>query len=109
MRVLQPNQQRTDSLACPSKECWRSCIGAPSLQSPTIERSRKGTPMLYNVITARAARRWFGLVALASSVLWNGSALAQTPQQDLVNAAETTFSNFIRDPDMTWLQQHIST
>ncbi len=65
--------------------------------------------MLYNPISARAARRWFGLVALASSVLWHGPALAQTPQQDLVNAAETTFSNFIRDPDMTWLQQHIGT
>jgi lipid-binding SYLF domain-containing protein len=26
-----------------------------------------------------------------------------------VNAAETTFSNFMRDPDMTWLQHHIST
>ena len=65
--------------------------------------------MLYNPLTARAARSWFGPVALALSVLWTGSALAQTPQQDLVNAAETTFSNFIRDPDMTWLQQHIGT
>jgi lipid-binding SYLF domain-containing protein len=35
--------------------------------------------------------------------------LAQTEQQDLVNSAETTFSNFIRDPDMTWLQRHIGT
>src|SRR5438067_9049491 len=109
MRVLQTNQQLTDSLDCPSQECWRTCIGQPLRHSPEIERSRKGTSMLYNPITARAARRWFGLVALASSVLWNGAAFAQTPQQDLVNAAETTFSNFIRDPDMTWLQQHIGT
>ena len=65
--------------------------------------------MPYLAIGARAARTWLGLFALASTVLWNGSALAQTEQQDLVNSAETTFSNFIRDPDMTWLQQHIGT
>ena len=56
---------------------------------------------------ARTVSRWLGFVAIASSFLWNGWALAQTQQQDLVNSAETTFSNFIRDPDMTWLQQHI--
>ena len=28
-------------------------------------------------------------------------------QQKLVGAAETTFSNFVRDPDMTWFQQNI--
>ena len=34
-------------------------------------------------------------------------ASAQSEQQDIVRSAETTFSNFMRDPDMTWLQQNI--
>jgi lipid-binding SYLF domain-containing protein len=63
--------------------------------------------MLSKAIAAGAARKWMGLVAFASFVVFNGQALAQTEQQDLVNASETTFSNFIRDPDMTWLQRHI--
>lgn len=32
---------------------------------------------------------------------------AQSEQQNLVNAAGTTLSNFLRDPDMTWLQRNI--
>jgi len=62
---------------------------------------------MLNSIAARVARKWFGLFALASAVIWNGPAVAQTQEQDLVNAADTTFANFMRDPDMTWLQQHI--
>ena len=56
----------------------------------------------------RAARHWAALVGLASLLAIGGQASAQTEQQDVVNAAETTFSNFMRDPDMTWLQRHIS-
>ena len=56
----------------------------------------------------RAARLWAALVGLASLLALGGQASAQTEQQDVVNAAETTFSNFMRDPDMTWLQRHIS-
>ena len=56
----------------------------------------------------RAARRWAALVGLASLLAVGGQASAQTEQQDVVNAAETTFSNFMRDPDMAWLQRHIS-
>jgi lipid-binding SYLF domain-containing protein len=37
----------------------------------------------------------------------NTAALAQTEQQKLVDAADRTLSNFLRDPDMTWLQQNI--
>jgi lipid-binding SYLF domain-containing protein len=33
-------------------------------------------------------------------------AVAATEQQNLVNSAQTTLSNFLRDPDMTWLQAH---
>src|SRR5437764_12834408 len=49
------------------------------------------------------------VVAFVSFAVINRQALAQTEQQNLVNAAETTFSNFVRDPDMTWLQRHIGT
>ena len=34
-------------------------------------------------------------------------AYAQSEQQKLVDAADTTFSNFVRDPDMTWFQQNV--
>ncbi|HTR59191.1 MAG TPA: lipid-binding SYLF domain-containing protein [Casimicrobiaceae bacterium] len=37
----------------------------------------------------------------------SGIASAQSEQQDIVRSAETTFSNFMHDPDMTWLQQNI--
>ena len=32
---------------------------------------------------------------------------AQDDQQKLIGEAETSFSNFVRDPDMTWFQQNI--
>jgi len=35
------------------------------------------------------------------------AALAQSEQQTLVDSADRTLSNFLRDPDMTWLQQNI--
>ena len=35
------------------------------------------------------------------------SAYAQSDQQSLVNQSVTTLSNFMRDPEMTWLQQNI--
>jgi SH3 domain-containing YSC84-like protein 1 len=37
-----------------------------------------------------------------------GSALAQAEQQKLVDSADNTLSNFLRDPDMTWLQQNLN-
>lgn len=35
------------------------------------------------------------------------AAMAQSDQEKLVAAAEKTFDNFVRDPDMTWIQQNI--
>ncbi len=32
---------------------------------------------------------------------------AQTEQQNLVNRAQTTLDNFVRDPEMTWLKKHL--
>ena len=47
------------------------------------------------------------LVAVAAASLFPVSASAQSEQQKLVNAADATLSNFMRDPEMTWLQQNI--
>ena len=52
-------------------------------------------------------RGWVAAIVLAAFSAANTQAIAQSEQQDLVNAAETTLSNFTRDPDMTWLQQHL--
>jgi SH3 domain-containing YSC84-like protein 1 len=49
--------------------------------------------------------RW--LYALLLFATMQGVALAQSDQQKLVDSADRTLSNFLRDPDMTWLQQHI--
>jgi SH3 domain-containing YSC84-like protein 1 len=48
-----------------------------------------------------------GLFAAAATAFVATPALAQTDQAKLVNAANTTLSNFLRDPDMTWLQNNI--
>jgi SH3 domain-containing YSC84-like protein 1 len=53
------------------------------------------------------ARGWVGAIVLAAFSAASTQVIAQSEQQDLVNAAETTLSNFTRDPDMTWLQQHL--
>lgn len=49
-----------------------------------------------------------GLYALLLFAVAHGVALAQNDQQRLVDAADRTLSNLLRDPDMTWLQQNIS-
>ncbi len=48
------------------------------------------------------------LFAVASLALFSSAAGAQTDQQKLVVEAEKSLSNFLRDPDMGWLQQNIS-
>lgn len=63
--------------------------------------------MLSHAIMRKTARRWMGVLAVASAVIASGPAVAQAEQQELVNESEATFSNFMRDPDMTWLQRHI--
>jgi len=57
------------------------------------------TPSFRNIATA--------LVAVAAVGLFPASASAQSDQQKLVNAAEVTLQNFLRDPEMTWLQQNL--
>ncbi len=48
------------------------------------------------------------LFAVASFAVLSPAAQAQGDQQKLVVEAEKSLSNFLRDPDMTWLQQNIS-
>jgi lipid-binding SYLF domain-containing protein len=47
------------------------------------------------------------LFAAASSALIVPAAMAQSDQQKLVVEAEKSLSNFLRDPDMSWLQANI--
>ena len=47
------------------------------------------------------------LIAIAALGFVATSAHAQSEQQQLVDAADTTLSNFLRDPEMKWLQENI--
>ncbi len=52
----------------------------------------------------------FGGLAVAAATLsfaLVSAAQAQTDQQKLVDQAQATFANFLRDPEMTWLQKNI--
>ncbi len=57
-------------------------------------------------------RQWFryvgiALAAAAVAPVLATEALAQSEQQQLVTKAQATLSNFLRDPDMSWLQKNI--
>ena len=58
-------------------------------------------------------RRWlrYAGIALAAAAaaapLLATEAMAQSEQQQLVTKAQATLSNFLRDPDMSWLQKNI--
>jgi lipid-binding SYLF domain-containing protein len=63
--------------------------------------------MRLHSFTGRSERRWVGALAAAAMLTMGAQAIAQTEQEALVNASETSFTQFMRDPDMTWLQRHI--
>jgi lipid-binding SYLF domain-containing protein len=48
-----------------------------------------------------------GVLAALLLFAASGTALAQSEQQKLVNAADATLQHFLSDPDMTWLQQNL--
>ena len=48
--------------------------------------------------------RWILVAVLAAG---SGVAMAQAEQQKLIDAADASLSNFVRDPQMTWIQQNI--
>lgn len=53
-------------------------------------------------------KQWLGTALVAGAALgFTATAAAQNEQQVLVNQAQTTLSNFMRDPEMKWLQQNI--
>jgi lipid-binding SYLF domain-containing protein len=54
-----------------------------------------------------ASRRWLGAGVLTSLAVVTVPAFGQSEQDQLVRDAQTTFSNFVRDPDMTWFQRHL--
>src|SRR6185312_3611238 len=54
---------------------------------------RKGRHMSRTTLSLDAARRWIGLVAVASLAAATVPAFAQTEQDQLVREAQTTFSN----------------
>ena len=49
----------------------------------------------------------FAVAALASALFVAPAATAQGEQERLVTAAEVTFANFMRDPEMSWLQRNL--
>jgi len=49
-----------------------------------------------------------GWLLAGTLVAYSGATLAQSEQQKLVDDATTSLSNFMRDPDMSWLQQNIN-
>jgi len=53
-------------------------------------------------------RAMLAVLGLALLAFLPTIASAQAEQQALVNEAEATFQNFIRDPEMTWMQRNLS-
>lgn len=58
-----------------------------------------------NTYSFAKTARW--MLALVCISVGSTAALAQSDQQKLVDAADKTFSNFVRDPDMTWFHDNI--
>jgi lipid-binding SYLF domain-containing protein len=57
---------------------------------------------------ARTAKRWLAAIVLGSVAGISAPAIAQQDQQALVASAQSTFSDFMRDPDMTWLHANMA-
>ena len=55
----------------------------------------------------RTATRWLGVLAAATVVGVSAPAIAQQDQNQLVTSAQSTFSDFQRDPDMTWFRANV--
>ncbi len=96
------------TLVCPDyNRCgiagW-ALVFAPA-ENPSITRSDR---VKENVMMKKLLRHTgITLLVAASAALVAPAAIAQSEQQQLVNSAETTLSNFLRDPQMTWLQKNI--
>jgi lipid-binding SYLF domain-containing protein len=73
-------------------------MNMPSWHAVNKEKFMKHTLYRSTLVAALMAVAALAFAPVAS---------AQSEQQKLVGAAETTFSNFVRDPDMTWIKQNI--
>lgn len=63
--------------------------------------------MTTRAVAGTAIRSFTGALAIASLVAISAEVSAQSDQQQIVNQAEATFSDFMRDPDMGWLQRNL--
>src|SRR5438094_5689825 len=79
---------------------------AKHIMTPSGLECPRSKPMERTMKNKRMTRILLGCGALLLFV-GAGGALAQSEQQVLVDKADKTLSNFLRDPDMTWLQQNI--
>jgi lipid-binding SYLF domain-containing protein len=58
-------------------------------------------------MTPRFRSTWFAMVIVIITIAVTPFAFAQSDQQRLVNAADASLNNFVRDPEMGWFQQNI--
>lgn len=63
--------------------------------------------MQMNSKSIQRSRRWLGVLVAAAVVGVSAPAVAQQDQTNLVTAAQSTFSDFQRDPDMTWFRANV--
>ncbi|MEO8738810.1 MAG: lipid-binding SYLF domain-containing protein [Casimicrobiaceae bacterium] len=63
--------------------------------------------MQINIDTPRAAKKWLALMAMTTVVGISAPAIAQE-QQALVTSAQSTFQDFLRDPDMNWFRANVN-
>jgi lipid-binding SYLF domain-containing protein len=70
-------------------------------------RRRRATTEEKKMLKRLLQHAGIALAAAASLALIAPPALAQADQQKLVGEADTTLSNFLRDPEMSWLQNNI--
>jgi len=63
--------------------------------------------MRTNSKSVNFARQWLSILTAAAVVGVSAPAIAQQDQNQLVTAAQSTFSDFQRDPDMTWFRANV--
>jgi lipid-binding SYLF domain-containing protein len=63
--------------------------------------------MQINIGSPRATKKWLSLIAFSTVVGVSAPAVAQE-QQALVTAAQSTFADFVRDPDMNWFRANVN-
>jgi SH3 domain-containing YSC84-like protein 1 len=63
--------------------------------------------MQTNTESVHVARQWLSILTAAAIVGVSAPAIAQQDQNQLVQAAQSTFSDFQRDPDMTWFRANV--